>query len=176
MMKGFAGEFPGDRAVIAPLFLNAFRLRPGEAVAVGAGVLHAYVKGFALELMANSDNVLRGGLTGKHVDPGELLRVLDFGAAEPEILRPETGGSPFTYPSNFEEFSLSVIQGDGGSREFSPECPAICVVSEGRAEIGRETFLKGRGIYVRPGDSGPGKLDLRGSFTMYVATTGKPVR
>jgi mannose-6-phosphate isomerase len=61
LMQDFATQYPGDPAVIAPLYLNVFQLEPGEAVFLEAGVLHAYIHGFGIELMANSDNVLRGG-------------------------------------------------------------------------------------------------------------------
>jgi mannose-6-phosphate isomerase len=85
----FARLYPGDPAVIAPLYLNLLRLTPGEAVYLPAGVLHVYIEGFGVELMANSDNVLRGGLTSKHVDIEELTRILKFVPFRPEILRPQ---------------------------------------------------------------------------------------
>ena len=71
-------RYPGDAGVLAALLLNRITLAPGEAIFVAAGNLHTYLRGFAVEVMANSDNVLRGGLTPKHVDVPELLRVLDF--------------------------------------------------------------------------------------------------
>ena len=74
-------RYPGDAGVLAALLLNRVTLAPGEALFLPAGNLHAYLSGAGVELMANSDNVLRGGLTPKHVDVPELLRVLDFGAA-----------------------------------------------------------------------------------------------
>src|SRR5690606_27044565 len=79
---------PGDPGVVAALLLNHVHLQPGEALYLPAGNLHAYVQGFGVELLANSDNVLRGGLTAKHIDVPELLSVLDFTPARPEILRP----------------------------------------------------------------------------------------
>ena len=71
-------RYPGDAGVLAALLLNLVVLAPGEALYLPAGNLHAYLSGAGVELMANSDNVLRGGLTSKHVDVAELLRVLDF--------------------------------------------------------------------------------------------------
>jgi mannose-6-phosphate isomerase len=71
-------EFPGDIGVVLSLLLNHVRLEPGEAIYLGAGNVHAYVRGMGVEIMANSDNVLRCGLTSKHVDVPELLRVTDF--------------------------------------------------------------------------------------------------
>lgn len=77
-VRRLAAAYPGDGGALAPLFLNLRTLRTGEAVFTGAGVLHAYLEGLAVELMTNSDNVLRGGLTPKHRDAAELLRVLRF--------------------------------------------------------------------------------------------------
>lgn len=78
--------YPGDPGVLASLLLNRVRLSPGEGMYLPAGNLHAYLHGTAIEIMANSDNVPWGGLTPKHIDVPELLRVLDF--------TPDTGGRP----------------------------------------------------------------------------------
>ena len=79
-------RYPGDPGVLASLLLNRVTLHPGEALYLAAGNLHAYLAGVGVELMANSDNVLRGGLTPKHVDVPELMRVLDFNAGDVEVL------------------------------------------------------------------------------------------
>ena len=79
-------RYPGDAGVLAALLLNLVVLAPGEALYLPAGNLHAYLSGAGVELMANSDNVLRGGLTSKHVDVAELLRVLDFTPHTPPVL------------------------------------------------------------------------------------------
>ena len=71
-----AHSFPGDRGVIAAMLLNHVTLQPGEALYLGAGVPHAYLDGLGVEIMANSDNVLRCGLTPKHIDVPELMRIL----------------------------------------------------------------------------------------------------
>ena len=75
-------RYPGDAGVLAALLLNRITLRPGEGIYLPAGNLHTYLHGVGIEVMANSDNVLRGGLTPKHVDVPELLRVLDFTPAK----------------------------------------------------------------------------------------------
>ena len=80
-------RYPGDAGVLAALLLNLAVLQPGEALFLPAGNLHAYLSGAGVEPMANSDNVLRGGLTSKHVDVPELLRVLDFTPRTPPVLR-----------------------------------------------------------------------------------------
>lgn len=92
-----AERYPGDRGVLSPLILHLHELRPGEAVHTGPGILHAYLRGTGIELMASSDNVLRGGLTAKHVDMPELLEVLRFEPLEPKNLMPSfaTAGRRF---------------------------------------------------------------------------------
>lgn len=95
--------YPGDISILSPLFLNCLILNPGEAMFVSAGTLHAYVKGVCIELMANSDNVLRGGLTPKKIDINELIKCLNFRAEAPVVKKPVNG----IYISPAGEFSLS---------------------------------------------------------------------
>ena len=103
-------EYPSDIGVLAPLYLNLVTLEPGEAMYLPAGQLHAYLKGCGMELMANSDNVLRGGLTPKHVDVPELLKTLIFEGSEVEILYPESvRNGETTYITPAPEFVLSNI-------------------------------------------------------------------
>jgi len=178
LIRSFARRHPGDPAVIAPLYLNVFRLQPGEAVFLKAGVLHAYISGFGVELMANSDNVLRGGLTSKRVDVPELMKALDFSPMKPQILRPEPGASRFAYPVSCEEFSLAVMHGTGGATggaaELRADGPSICIVTEGSASIDGETLQKGEAIFVPPAGAGEKPLSLRGSYTIYAASVGEP--
>ena len=84
-----AEVYPGDPGIVISLLLNRVRLRRGEALYLAAGNIHAYLAGLGIELMAASDNVLRGGLTPKHIDVTELLDVLDFTPIEPPRLAPE---------------------------------------------------------------------------------------
>jgi mannose-6-phosphate isomerase len=103
-------EYPDDIGILSPLFLNVLRLQPREAIWIPAGELHAYLEGAGLELMANSDNVIRCGLTTKHVDVLELLNIINFTPHTPEILSPEGHGKlEAFYPATSEEFMLSVI-------------------------------------------------------------------
>ena len=83
-----ADEHPGDPGCLSPLLLNLLHLEPGERVHLPAGYLHAYLEGAGVELMAASDNVLRGGLTSKHIDVPELLRSLRFDAGLPIAPKP----------------------------------------------------------------------------------------
>ncbi|MEV0670649.1 mannose-6-phosphate isomerase, class I [Mycobacterium sp. NPDC050441] len=108
-------RYPGDAGVLASLLLNRISLRPGEGIYLPAGNLHAYLHGVGVEVMANSDNVLRGGLTPKHVDVPELLRVLDFTPTPEDRLRPETvtDGTETIYRTPAQEFAVSVLTVDG---------------------------------------------------------------
>ena len=98
--------------VVLALLLNAVRLAPGEAIYLGAGNVHAYLRGTGVEVMANSDNVLRCGLTAKHVDVAELLRVADFsGLTQPRWPAANQGvGADFSVP--VEDFRLLLIDLD----------------------------------------------------------------
>ncbi len=103
-------EYPDDIGVLSPILLNLVRLQPGEAMHIPAGELHAYLEGAGIEVMANSDNVLRGGLTLKHIDVAELLKILDFTYNKVDIFRPDGHGhTEKIYPTAAEEFMLSVI-------------------------------------------------------------------
>ena len=103
-------EYPADTGVFAPILLNLICLKPGEAMFLPAGELHAYLNGVGIELMANSDNVLRGGLTSKHVDVSELLNTLAFEERELNILsKEEINECEGVYFSRAEEFILSII-------------------------------------------------------------------
>ncbi len=103
-------EHPGDVGVLSPLILNLFVLEPGEALYLAPGQLHAYLHGVGIEVMANSDNVLRGGLTTKHVDVEQLLRIVDFRSDSIIPLRPRMKRKgEMSYQTPAEEFLLSVI-------------------------------------------------------------------
>lgn len=131
-------SYPGDAGVLAALLLNRVTLSPGQGLYLAAGNLHAYLSGTGVEVMANSDNVLRGGLTPKHVDVPELLRVLDFEPAEVEMLEPDVGsGGPVLYRTPAPEFELSrsVLSG-GASVSFDGDSPRILLCTAGRVVIG----------------------------------------
>jgi len=106
-----AEAYPGDIGILAPIFLNLILLHPGEALYLPAGQLHAYLEGVGVELMANSDNVLRGGLTPKHIDREELMRVLRFAPQPPQILHAQTvSPSEACFHTPAEEFALVRIR------------------------------------------------------------------
>ncbi len=103
-------EYPGDIGIFSPVYLNLILLEPGQAMFLPSGELHAYLEGMGVEVMANSDNVLRGGLTPKHVDVQELLKVLNFEERRIDIQFGEpVSETERIYRTDAEEFQLSGI-------------------------------------------------------------------
>lgn len=104
-------QYPDDIGIISPILLNIIVLQPFEALYLEAGVLHSYLHGAGMEIMANSDNVLRGGLTPKHIDTDELVNVLDF---LPRNIQPitaqEMSQTELSYLTPAQEFILSMIK------------------------------------------------------------------
>jgi len=165
-MKKFAALYPHDAGVLSPLYLNLFTLKPFQAIFIPSGILHSYISGFAVELMANSDNVLRGGLTPKHVDVRELLKILDFTPFMPQIFSPSSP-EPFRYPVPFEDFSLSLIRGTGGEIAFNEKLPAIFIVTEGELNVCGEVFKKGESFFAPfAGDSA---FTFKGNYSLFAA-------
>ncbi len=158
--------YPLDPGVLTALLLNRVRLGPGEGLFLGAGNLHAYLRGTAVEVMANSDNVLRGGLTPKHVDVPELLAVLDFTPAKLSDLLPgvHTLGAERIYSTPASEFRLSRIELDGtglrksSSISFDVAGPQILTVIVGTIEIrtpGGQVLSASAGSSTWLGDADP---------------------
>jgi mannose-6-phosphate isomerase len=133
-----AREYPGDIGILSPLFLNLIQLQPGQAMFLPSGELHAYLEGVGIELMANSDNVLRGGLTPKHIDVQELLKVLNFKERQVQILEPDfSENHEHFYAGDAQEFVLSSISvGSSGVYESAANRSAeILLCTSGAADI-----------------------------------------
>lgn len=153
-------RYPGDAGVLAALLLNRVVLAPGEALFLPAGNLHAYLSGAGIELMANSDNVLRGGLTPKHVDVPELLRVLDFTAAPPPAVigRLEDGWVRYDVP--VDEFRLWRWEGEGTEPEIKvPDSgPRILLCTAGstwvRSAEQEIPLRRGQALWLPASDTG----------------------
>ncbi len=127
--------YPGDIGVVVALLLNHLTLQPGQALFLEAGVLHAYLSGLGVELMANSDNVLRGGLTAKHVDVDELLAVARFEAGRPRV---QTAAGPIhRFDTPVAEFALSAYRFAAGAERSlcEVEGPEIVLVESGSATL-----------------------------------------
>ena len=172
-----ADRHPGDAGVLAPLLLNAIELRPGEAMYLPPGELHAYLHGTGLELMANSDNVLRGGLTSKHVDPRELLATLADRSGPVEILRPEPISEALAvYRTPAPEFELGVIalSGAGAVEVAADHGVEILLCLDGDCEIagqGQPPLALDRGDSAFVPHAAPAYA-LRGSGRVYRARPG----
>lgn len=111
-------EHPGDGAALAPLFLNLVELEADQAIYLDAGILHAYLRGAGLEIMASSDNVLRGGLTDKHIDVDELCSILRAEPSTPEVLSARAVDDRLrVYDTPAAEFRLGRIDLDEGVYE-----------------------------------------------------------
>ncbi|MFI9584172.1 mannose-6-phosphate isomerase, class I [Streptomyces sp. NPDC052236] len=146
-----AQHYPGDPGVIAAMLLNHVRLQPGEGMFLGAGVPHAYLNGLGVEIMANSDNVLRCGLTPKHVDVPELLRIVRFEATDPGVLRPEASPSgEEVYDTPIEEFRLSryVLAPGAAPRDLTAPTPQILLCTAGSVRAGELTLAPGESVFV----------------------------
>ena len=126
-------SYPGDAGVLAALLLNRVTLTPGQGLYLDAGNLHAYLRGTGVEIMANSDNVLRGGLTPKHVDVPELLRVLDFEPSDIAPITPADGDSTtYLYPTPAPEFALSrTALAPGETVDIDGSGPRILLCTDG---------------------------------------------
>lgn len=147
-----------DRGVFSIYFFNIVKVLPGEAIFQGAGLPHAYLEGQNVELMANSDNVLRGGLTPKHIDVTELLKHIVFEGIEPEILK-GTELSPaekkFLFP--VPDFGISRLEIlDGISYRSHTESLEMIAIMEGTLRLEGTNSIrlqKGEVACILPGES-----------------------
>ncbi|YCU34599.1 mannose-6-phosphate isomerase, class I [Mycobacteroides abscessus] len=169
-------RYPADAGVLASLLLNRLTLKPGEGIYLPAGNLHAYLRGLAVEIMANSDNVLRGGLTPKHVDVPELLRVLDFSPASEAHLHVETvtDGAQTRYRTPAREFALSRFDlAAGEPTQVGIKGPRILLCTQGDVTLdGSGAGLKvraGQSVWV-PADGGSVTLTGRSDARVFMAT------
>ncbi|MEV7319169.1 mannose-6-phosphate isomerase, class I [Streptomyces sp. NPDC093970] len=166
---GIAHHYPGDPGVIAAMLLNHVRLQPGEALFLGAGIPHAYLSGLGVEIMANSDNVLRCGLTPKHVDVPELLRVVRFEAGDAGVLRPEAApDGEEVYETPIDEFRLSryVLPEGVAPHDLTLTTPQILLCTAGTVRAGEEELTPGRSVFVPAGE----KTEVSGAGTVFRAT------
>ena len=163
--------YPGDPGVIIALLLNRLRLAPGEAMFLAAGNMHCYLRGTAVEVLANSDNVLRGGLTPKHVDVPELLRVVDVTDGPPPVLVPTPAGpGRLDYTPPVPDFRLESY-GLGGAVPLDATGPRIALTVEGEAVLraggSTLTLPRGASAWLPAGLA----ATVEGSGRLLVATT-----
>lgn len=187
-VSSLAAEYPGDPGIVISLLLNRVSLRRGEVLYLPAGNIHAYLSGLGIELMSASDNVLRGGLTTKHVDVDELLEVLNFTPVAVPYLAPDEGLSApgvSVYRPDVPDFELVHVEAapeDAGSattagsvpmRQVALAGPAIAICTAGGfllAGAASSVALKrGQAVYVTPDE---GTLTFAGAGEVFLATTG----
>lgn len=177
--------YPGDPGVVISLLLNRVSLRQGQALALPAGALHAYLSGLGIEVMAASDNVLRGGLTGKHIDVAELLRIVRFQALPSPVVTPdapEEGVERFT-PTTDDFVLLRVGVGDAaavhGYRLTGPDevelrltGPAVVLCTTGGARLEGAgdpmDLTRGDAAFITADEP---VVTVRGSAMLFIATT-----
>ncbi|GEA52117.1 mannose-6-phosphate isomerase [Vibrio inusitatus NBRC 102082] len=147
----FHVEYPFDVGVFSPLFLNTLHLCPGDAMFLHAETPHAYIKGTGLEIMANSDNVLRAGLTEKHIDRDELIANINFSSMLPErlLLEPISRKNKLVYPIPVDDFRFDILtSGEEWNEEYTRSAEIVFCI-DGAVTIennGHQTILA-------PGDS-----------------------
>lgn len=169
MAASLSDRHPGDAGVVTALLLNLVTLRPGEALFLGAGNLHAYLHGTAVEIMANSDNVVRGGLTSKPIDVATLVEIVDPTPIEPAVQSPALVEGVADYDSPVPEFSLSRIELDGRLR-LDPG-PAILLCTRGHVVAGEHVLARGAAAWLPAAD---GPITLEGTATLHRAGVGRP--
>lgn len=169
-----AGEYPGDPGIVISLLLNRVSLRRGEALFLDAGNIHAYLSGLGIELMAASDNVLRGGLTPKHIDIPELLEVLDFTPIAPPLL-PATEVAPgvVEYRPPVADFTLFRVGSSTDAAALALSGPAIVLAEGGDVELsgssGSARIVRGDAAFVSPDE---GVLSVAADAVAWIATVG----
>ena len=169
----FAEEYPDDPAIVTSLLLNRVTLTRGEALYLPAGNIHAYLRGLGVELMAASDNVLRGGLTPKHVDVPELLSVLDFTPGPAPYLRSTTVADGIEeFRPDVPDFVLVRVADARGSYPLTGPGIAICTAGAVQIDGGESsvTLHRGESVYVTPDE---GVLAFSGGGELFLATTGR---
>lgn len=168
--------YPGDPGVILALLMNHVFLEPGQALFLDAGNVHAYLSGLGVELMAASDNVLRGGLTPKHIDVDELERVVDFRAGKIAPVTPrEVVQGLIEYPCNTDAFLLYKAEPSGDRVLADLSMPGESIILCTAGEIALSNSLEER-VILRRGEaaymSSEAKFfTISGSGTAFLATS-----
>jgi mannose-6-phosphate isomerase len=174
-VSSLAVDYPGDPGIVISLLLNRLIVHPGEAVFLPAGNIHSYLHGLGIEVLASSDNVLRGGLTHKFVDVPELLKILDFRPLPIPFLTPDTSVAGLRlFRPDVPDFELAVFdpaQSLDGSVEFRPGGEFVALATGGALTIARgedtETLQLGQALYATASET---PIVVSGSGTLYVTS------
>lgn len=167
--------YPGDPGVLLAMLMNHVYLEPGQALFLPAGNVHAYLSGLGVELMAASDNVLRGGLTTKHIDVAELEKVLDFTPGEiPLVQTQELTAGLVEYPCDTDDFLLYRAEPSGERLMADLNLPGEAIILCTAGEIAISTSLEER-LVLRRSEAAYLSSDAKfftisGSGTAFLAT------
>ncbi|WP_426324276.1 mannose-6-phosphate isomerase, class I [Microbacterium sp. E-13] len=169
--------YPGDPGIVVALLMNLITLRRGEGLFVPAGMLHAYLEGLGVELMAASDNVLRGGLTPKHVDAAELVSVLDPSPGLPPVIRSrDVAPGVRRYDVPVADFALLAVSPTADGVEVALSGTSIAVATAGAPEVSGTTssagarLLPGGAVLVTPDEGG---VRVTGEGELFIALPGR---
>ena len=168
--------FPRDPGILAALLMNRVELAPGQGLYTPAGTMHAHLRGTGVEVMASSDNVLRGGLTTKHVSVDDLVRVVDFGWGDPEVMDgTETSPGVWHYVTHCHEFDVWRLEVTPGAPVAvpSPEGARIALVTRGGVTLSNSEHtlqLSGGDSVFFPATSAA--TTARGSGQVFLAAPG----
>ena len=172
LMERLLTQFPDDTGALVAIMLNEVSLEPGEAIYLPAGNIHAYLSGLGIEVMAASDNVLRSGLTPKHVDVPEVLKLADFSElAEPKVKPKKLAEGLLEYPVECKEFRIYKAEVSGKNLLADLDLPASAIVVCTAGEVAVSTSLDEREVLSKSEvvfASGAKKLSLSGSGTVFV--------
>jgi mannose-6-phosphate isomerase len=175
LIGDLAARYPADPGVVLSQLLNRVRLAPGEAVWMPAGNLHAYLEGLGVEIMAASDNVLRGGLTPKHVNVPELLRVLRFEVLEDPVVRPvELAPGLCTWPVPVPDFALHRASVAGTSVDLPGGGPRVVLCLRGEVTVDdgvAPVTLAGCEVAIAPAGTKP--LTATGAGVLFQSSVGR---
>jgi mannose-6-phosphate isomerase len=175
LARSLAEAYPADPGVVVALLMNLVSLPRGGAIFVPAGVMHAYVSGLGVELMAASDNVLRGGLTPKHIDVDELLGLLDAAPSAPPILTPVAlDDSSELFDAGVPDFALLHVEAHGGPVRAALRGTAIALATRGAVRV---TGNSGTTVELAPGQAALATVDeapltIDGSGELFLAMPG----
>lgn len=173
VLRAIVRDFPGDAGIVVALLMNLVVLRAGEAVFAPAGVLHAYQDGLGVELMAASDNVLRGGLTPKHIDVAELMTIVDTEPGNAPLVIPVADGAGETFDADVPDFVLTRYATTSGPVSVTLDGPAIVLAADGAVTVSAGD----RRIDLTPGTAAYADdesfLVLGGSGVVYLARPGR---
>jgi mannose-6-phosphate isomerase len=172
MVGDLAAAYPGDPGIVVALLLNRVVLSPGQALYLPAGNIHAYLRGVGIELMSASDNVLRGGLTPKHIDVAELLGVLDFRAGPPPLMAPDDPAAGVrVFRPDVPDFELVVVRPTEEPARFAPAGESILLCTAGEVTVAgaasEYSLSRGDSAYVTA-DEEP--LVFSGTGTVFLST------